>query len=75
MNRFGKYLKLLTLNKTYTGVPDKIVNGYILYFPRNLAILRFSLVCLATYGFTLRKRFEIHLRHSLSYYLSKHTQI
>lgn len=27
MNRFGKYLKLLTLNKTYTGVPDKIVNG------------------------------------------------
>lgn len=27
INRFGKYLKLLTLNKTYTGVPDKVVNG------------------------------------------------
>lgn len=27
INRFGKYLKLRTLNKTYTGIPDKIVNG------------------------------------------------
>lgn len=27
LNRLGKYFKLLTLNKTYTGIPDKIVNG------------------------------------------------
>ena len=27
INRLGKYFKLLTLNKTYTGVPDKIADG------------------------------------------------